>query len=94
MAIVEMKNVSRVYTGGDHELWAPDHLNLTPDAGEFVVILGPGGSGKSTLLNLPGRHRQPHGGQHRRGGQGYRHAQRRRACRLPRAGEKSENPAV
>ncbi len=48
-----MKNVSRVYTGGDHELWALDHVNLTLDAGKFVVILGPSGSGKSTLLSLP-----------------------------------------
>ena len=54
MPIVEFKDVSRVYTGGDHELYALDHVNLTLDEGKFVVILGPSGAGKSTLLNMLG----------------------------------------
>lgn len=54
MAIVELKNVSRVYTSGDHELKALDGVNLSLDEGKFVVILGPSGAGKSTLLNLLG----------------------------------------
>ena len=54
MAIVEFQDVSRVYTSGDHELRALDHVNMTLEEGEFVVILGPSGAGKSTLLNLLG----------------------------------------
>ena len=54
MAIVEFKNVSRVYTSGDHELKALDNVNLTLDEGKFIVILGPSGAGKSTLLNMLG----------------------------------------
>ena len=54
MAIVELKNVSRVYTSGDHELRALDGVNLSIDEGKFVVVLGPSGAGKSTLLNLLG----------------------------------------
>ena len=54
MPIVEFKNVSRVYTSGDHELKALDIVNLTLDEGKFIVILGPSGAGKSTLLNLLG----------------------------------------
>ncbi len=54
MAIVEFKNVSRVYSSGDHELKALDGVNLTLEEGKFVVILGPSGAGKSTLLNLLG----------------------------------------
>lgn len=54
MPIVELKNVSRVYNSGDHELKALDNVNLTLDEGKFVVILGPSGAGKSTLLNLLG----------------------------------------
>lgn len=54
MAIVEFKDVSRVYTSGDHELKALDGVNMTLDEGKFVVILGPSGAGKSTLLNLLG----------------------------------------
>lgn len=54
MAIVEFQDVSRTYVSGDHELRALDHVNMTLDAGKFVVILGPSGAGKSTLLNLLG----------------------------------------
>lgn len=54
MAIVEFKNVSRVYSSGDHDLKALDGVNLTLEEGKFVVILGPSGAGKSTLLNLLG----------------------------------------
>lgn len=54
MAIVELKDVSRVYTSGDHELKALDGVNMTLDEGKFIVILGPSGAGKSTLLNLLG----------------------------------------
>ncbi len=54
MAIAEFKNVSRIYTSGDHELKALDNVNLTLDEGKFIVILGPSGAGKSTLLNMLG----------------------------------------
>ena len=52
--IVELKNVSRVYVSGDHELKALDGVDLTLERGKFVVVLGPSGAGKSTLLNLLG----------------------------------------
>ncbi len=54
MAIVEFKNVSRVYKSGNHELKALDGVDMELDDGKFVVILGPSGAGKSTLLNLLG----------------------------------------
>ena len=54
MEIVRFDNVSRIYTSGDHELHALDHVSFTLDEGKFVVILGPSGAGKSTLLNLLG----------------------------------------
>jgi len=54
MAIVEFKNVTRVYTSGDHTQKALDNVSFTLDEGKFVVILGPSGAGKSTLLNLLG----------------------------------------
>lgn len=52
--IVVLKNVSRVYTSGDHELKVLDGVDLTLEKGKFVVVLGPSGAGKSTLLNLLG----------------------------------------
>lgn len=54
MAIVEFKDVSRVYTSGEHQLRALDGVDMSIDEGKFVVILGPSGAGKSTMLNLLG----------------------------------------
>lgn len=54
MAVVEMKDVTRAYTSGDHELKALDGVNLSLEEGKFIVVLGPSGAGKSTLLNLLG----------------------------------------
>lgn len=54
MSIVELKDVTRIYTSGEHETRALDGVNLTLEEGKFVVILGPSGAGKSTLLNLLG----------------------------------------
>ncbi len=36
MAIVEFKNVSRVYKSGDHELKALDGVNMSLEEGKFV----------------------------------------------------------
>ena len=54
MAIVEFKEVSRVYKNGEHEQRALDHVNLSLEEGKFIVVLGPSGAGKSTLLNMLG----------------------------------------
>ena len=54
MAIVEFKDVSRVYKNGEHEQRALDHVNLNLEEGKFIVVLGPSGAGKSTLLNMLG----------------------------------------
>lgn len=54
MAMVEFKNVTRIYKSGDHVQKALDGATFTLDEGKFVVILGPSGAGKSTLLNMLG----------------------------------------
>lgn len=62
MALVEFRDVSRVYESGDHVCKALDHVNMALEEGKFVVILGPSGAGKSTLLNLLGGLDSPTGG--------------------------------
>lgn len=52
--IIEINDVSKVYTIGDEEVRALDHVSLTIGKGEFVSIIGPSGSGKSTLMNIIG----------------------------------------
>jgi len=50
MAIVETRNVTKVFKEG--ELGAVNDVNLITNEGEFLVFLGPSGSGKTTLLNM------------------------------------------
>lgn len=49
---IEVKDLMKVYTKGDNEIYALDHIDLNVNAGEFVALMGPSGSGKTTLLNI------------------------------------------
>ena len=53
-ALVEIKDVCKIYNPGENEVRALDHINVTIDEGEFVAIIGQSGSGKSTLMNMLG----------------------------------------
>lgn len=54
MAIVELKNVSKIYQMDKVEVKAVDNVSFQIEKGEFCAISGPSGSGKSTLLNMIG----------------------------------------
>src|ERR1700751_3888531 len=54
MALVELRNVSKIYRLGEEEIRALDDINLDIDAGELISIIGPSGSGKSTLMHILG----------------------------------------
>jgi putative ABC transport system ATP-binding protein len=54
MALIELKEVSRLYGFGDATTLALNEVNVSIDSGEFVAVMGPSGSGKSTLMNLIG----------------------------------------
>jgi putative ABC transport system ATP-binding protein len=53
-AIIEAREVVKLYTIGDQELRALDGVSLDIEAGDFVAIMGASGSGKSTMMNLIG----------------------------------------
>lgn len=53
-ALVEIKDMCKIYNPGENEVRALDHVNVSIDEGEFVAIIGQSGSGKSTLMNMLG----------------------------------------
>jgi putative ABC transport system ATP-binding protein len=54
MALVELRNVSKIYHLGEEEIRALDDVSLDIEEGEFISIIGPSGSGKSTLMHILG----------------------------------------
>lgn len=52
--MIEVKNVTKVYSSGEAETRALDGVSFTIEKGEFVAIIGPSGSGKSTLMHILG----------------------------------------
>ncbi|WP_175948302.1 ABC transporter permease [Burkholderia pyrrocinia] len=62
--VVELQNVTKVYTTGGVELRALDGVSLCIERGEFISIMGSSGSGKSTLMNVLGCLDRPSGGRY------------------------------
>lgn len=53
-ALVDIRDICKVYNPGENEVRALDHVNVSIDQNEFVAIIGQSGSGKSTLMNMLG----------------------------------------
>ncbi len=54
MALIELKDVRRVYDLGEVKVHALRTVTLDIELGEYVALVGPSGSGKSTLMNTLG----------------------------------------
>jgi len=67
MAVVETKDLTKVFTPG--ERGAVNDVNLLTHEGEFMVFLGPSGSGKTTLLRMIAGLEDPTAGEILIGGQ-------------------------
>ena len=65
MAILEVKNISKVYTTrfGSTKVQALSNMNFSVEEGEYVAIMGESGSGKTTLLNILASLDKPTGGE-------------------------------
>ena len=59
MAIIELKNVQKVYGNGAAQVVALKNINFKANLGEVVLIMGPSGAGKSTFLTIAGSLQKP-----------------------------------
>ncbi|GET24235.1 ABC transporter ATP-binding protein [Prolixibacter sp. NT017] len=60
--MINLQDISKVFTTREVETRALTNINLTIDEGEFVSVMGPSGCGKTTLLNIMGLIETPSSG--------------------------------
>ncbi len=54
MALIDTRNLYKIYQLGDVEVKALNGVSVSIEKGEFVAVMGPSGSGKSTFMNILG----------------------------------------
>ena len=52
--VIEIHDLTKVYTMGEVEVRALDGITIDVNEGELLAVMGPSGSGKSTLMNILG----------------------------------------
>jgi len=62
--VISVRDLSKTYQLGEHEVHALRSVSLDVGRGEFVSVIGPSGSGKSTLMHILGCLDQPTKGQY------------------------------
>ena len=82
MAIIELKNVQKVYGTGAAQVVALKNINFKANLGEVVLIMGPSGAGKSTFLTIAGSLQKPTAGKVIVAGQDIAHISTRESDRL------------
>ncbi len=63
-ALIELRDVYKIYNPGENEVRALDGVSLSIGYGAFCAIVGHSGSGKSTMMNILGCLDTPTSGQY------------------------------
>ncbi len=71
--IITIRDLTKVYLMGQHEVRALDGVSLDIHQGEFLSIMGPSGSGKSTMMNMLGALDTPTSGEYLLDGEDVAH---------------------
>ncbi len=71
--LIELREVSKTYRTGGHDVHALSGVSLSIREGEFVAIMGASGSGKSTLMHVLGLLDEPDDGEYLLEGQSALH---------------------